>query len=230
MDDVSDHPALSKKRILQTALDMVDEHGLTKFSIKKLADELGVYPAAVTWHVGPRDELLTALSAMIFDDVQLPDDRDRDSRSWLRESADVVRAKLHQHPNLVHLAGNRLSPVAPSLPFVERVLRVLLNLGIRGDALLHSYNTYVGCLLGWVSLELSQASSKPEQARERFESAIDGLNTNLYTALGENRELMSDRAFMLRWTSGVQNPLDDSFRFMMTTVIEGILSQTTNGG
>lgn len=219
---MSDHPALSKERILRTALNMVDDEGLSKFSMKKLADELGVYPTAVTWHVGTRDELLTALSAMIFDNVELPDDRDRDWRSWLHDTAEVVRAELHRHPNLANLAGNRLSPVAPSLPFVERVLRVLLNVGVREEALLHSYNTYVGCLLGWVTLELSQAPPKPEKVKERYEGALEDLNPNLYMALSANQDLMRDRAFMLRWTAGVKNPLDDSFRFMMDAVIDGI--------
>lgn len=224
---MSDHPALTKERILQTALRMVDEVGLSRFSMKKLADELGVYPTAVTWHVGTRDELLTALSAMIFNNVELPDDRDRDWRNWLHDTADAVRAELHRHPNLANLAGNRLSPVAPSLPFVERVLRVLLTIGVREQALLHSYNSYVGCLLGWVTLELSQGPPKPEQAKERYDDALDGLNPNLYMALSENRALLRDRAFMLRWTEGVRNPLDDSFHFMIGAVIDGIAAQVT---
>lgn len=219
---MSDGPLLSKKRILDTALKMVDGNGLAKFSMKKLADELGVYPTAVKWHVGTHDELLTALSARMFDGVQLPDDVDRDWRSWLLDTADIVRERMHLHPHLAPLAGSRLSPVAPSLPFVERVLRVLRDVGLRDAALLHSYNTYVGCLLGWVSLELSQAAPSPEQAKANFEGAIDGLDANLYTALNANRELMRDKAFMVRWTSGTLNPLDDSFAFMMRLVIDGI--------
>ena len=222
-----DHPALTKEKILRTALRMVDEVGLSKFSMKKLADELGVYPTAVTWHVGTRDELLTALSAMIFNNVELPDDRDRDWRIWLHDTADAVRAELHRHPHLANLAGNRLSPVAPSLPFVERVLRVLLTMGVREEALLHAYNTYVGCLLGWVTLELSQAPPKPDRAKERYEGALEDLNPNLYVALSANKDLMRDRAFMLRWTEGVRNPLDDSFRFMIDTVIDGIAAHVT---
>lgn len=224
MGGVPTQPVLSQAVILNAALKMVDEHGIAKFSIKKLADELGVYPTAITWHVGTRDELLTALSAMIFDGVQLPDDRDRDWQSWLRDTADIVRAELHKHPNLVHIAGNRLSPIAPSLPFVERVLRVLVRAGVSGETLLHCFNLYVGNLLGWVSLELSQAAPKPEQAKANFESAIEGLNANLYTELSENRELLRDRAFMVRWTSGVERPLDGSFNFMISTVIAGIES------
>lgn len=213
---------LSRQHILRVALELIDAQGLTKFSIKKLANQLGVYPTAVTWHVGSKDELITALTALIFDDVKLPDDRDTDWAEWLLDTARVVRSHMHRHPNLVPIAGSTLTPVPPSLPFVERVLRVLIRAGHEGDGLLHAYNAFVGALLGWVSIELSRPSLSPERARAKYERDLGEIDPNLYTAVVEYRELLSDRAFLVRWSNGVNNPMNASFDVMIRALIEGI--------
>ena len=137
---MSNKPSLTKDRILREALKLIYERGLSKFSIKRLADELSVFPTAITWHVGTKDELLTDVSALIFDDVTLPNDREMDWSEWLKDTARVVRAQMHKHPNVVPVAGSRLSPVIPSLPFVERVLRVLIDAQVKESDLLHAYS------------------------------------------------------------------------------------------
>ena len=224
---MSNKPSLTKKRILREALKLIDERGLSQFSIKRLADELSVFPTAITWHVGTKDELLTDVSALIFDDVTLPNDREMDWTEWLKDTARVVRAQMHRHPNIVPVAGSRLSPVIPSLPFVERVLRVLIDAQVKKSELLHAYNMYVGCLLGWVSVELSTTLSTPEKARANFEVALDGIDGNLYTAVIANRSLISDQAFMMRWSGGVDRPMDESFEFMIDTIIQGLRHRTS---
>ena len=223
---VAENLTLSKKRVLQAALELIDETGLSKFTIKRLADELGVYPTAVSWHVGTKDELLTDLSAFIFEGVKLPGDTDKGWSEWLRDTARVVRRQMHDHPNLVPIIGSRLSPVLPSLPFVERVLRILTKAGLQGPLLLQAYNTYVGTLLGWVSIELSRASVAQEKARVNYENALDELDTNLYTSVASNRELISNQAFMVRWSNGADNAMDESFEFMLTAIIDGIRIHT----
>lgn len=215
-------PQLSKRRILKTALAQIDRVGLSKFSIKNLAEQLGVYPAAITWHVGNKDELITLVSALVFDEVKLPDNRGRSWEEWLRETAHEVRAKMHQHPNLVPLIGSRLGPIIPSLPFVERVMSVFLEAGYDDDHLIQAFNYYVGTILGWVTIELSTPSSPRVDLKKSYEETLDDLDSNLYPALSANRALVSNKLFMLRWESGVENPMDPSFDFVVDMVINGL--------
>ncbi len=52
---------LSKQVILRTALPIVQKGGVDALSFRVLADQLGVSPMAVTYHVGNKKQLLTDL-------------------------------------------------------------------------------------------------------------------------------------------------------------------------
>ena len=214
--------SLSKQQILRVALQVVDEHGLSALSIRRIADVLGVYPTAVTWHVGTKSMLLEATAALLFDDLELPDDRAMAWDEWLYETAHRWRNQLQRHPNLAPLIGNQLTVSPPALPFVERILRVLTDAGLRDQRLLHSYNAFIGCLIGWVSLELSSSASPQSESEARFDSEISQLNKNLFPAVTGNLEAIRNQAFMVRWADGVSNPLDGSFDAVITMVIRGI--------
>lgn len=222
--------SLSKHQILRTALQVVDEQGLGALSIRRIAEVLGVYPTAITWHVGSKSMLLEATAALLFDDLELPDDRAMTWDEWLYDTAHRWRDQLRQHPNLAPIIGNQLTVSPPALPFVERVLRVLTDAGLRDQNLLHSYNTYIGCLIGWVSLELSNSANSQGESESQFDSEISQLNRNLFPAVTGNLDVMRNRAFMIRWADGVSNPLNDSFDVMMTLVILGIKSMASGAG
>lgn len=221
---------LSKQQILRVALGIVDEHGLSALSIRKVADALGVYPTAVTWHVGGKSKLLHATSALVFDDLELPDDQAMSWDLWLYETAHRFRAQMRQHPNLAPVVGSQLTVSPPALPFVERVLRIMVDGGLREADLLHAYNAYIGCLVGWTTLELSQAVHSAAETENAFHGEIDNLNRNLFPALISNLSLMQNHAFMVRWSNGDQNPLHDSFDFMIKLVIAGIKQTAAAAG
>jgi AcrR family transcriptional regulator len=65
-------PNLDRDEILQTALRLVDQHGLEALSLRSLASELKVTPAAVHWHVRSKDELLKAVVNAVFTDFTPP--------------------------------------------------------------------------------------------------------------------------------------------------------------
>lgn len=215
-------PSLSKQQILRIALQIVDDQGLAALSIRRIADVLGVYPTAVTWHVGSKSMLLEATASLLFDDLELPDDRAMTWDEWLYDTAHRWRDQLRKHPNLAPIIGNQLTVSPPALPFVERVLRVLADAGLRDQKLLHCYNTFIGCLIGWVSLELSISAKSSGEPEAQFDSEISQLNRNLFPAVTSNLQVIRNRAFMVRWADGVSNPLDDSFDAMMTLIIQGI--------
>lgn len=214
--------SLSRAQIVQVAMDIVDAHGLGALTIRRVADVLGVYPTAVMHHVGSKDQLVEGTASMLFDNIELPNDQVLGWQDWLRQAAHEWRSEMRKHPNLAPVIGNRLSVSPPALPFVERVLRVLAQSGLRDTDLLHAYNTFVGCLIGWVSLELSRSEGAPEDAENSYRVTLGQLDRNLFPAITTNLSVIDNRAFMVRWSNGDQNPLNDSFDVMIDVVIEGI--------
>jgi TetR/AcrR family tetracycline transcriptional repressor len=130
---------LTKDMILSAAVGIVDEQGLQALTIRKVADALGVYPTAITWHVGSKDQLVADASGLVFETLQLPDDKAHDWKDWLRLTAASFRDSMHSHPNFAVVIGNQLHTSLPALPFVERVLRILNDNGLQGTGLLKAY-------------------------------------------------------------------------------------------
>ncbi len=78
-------PRLSRERVLQGALSVADTGGLASLTIRSLAEELGVKPMSVYYHVANKDEILAALVDIVFGEIQLPVPG-RDWRSEMRSA------------------------------------------------------------------------------------------------------------------------------------------------
>ncbi len=63
---------LSRERLVDAALDLIQEEGLEGLSMRALAESLQVKAASLYWHVRDRDELLELLAEGILENVRLP--------------------------------------------------------------------------------------------------------------------------------------------------------------
>ena len=81
---------LSRGRVLEAALTRADVAGLDAFSMRGLAQELGVVPMALYKHVANKDELLDGMVDIVFGEIESPA-IDDDWRSAMRRRAISVR-------------------------------------------------------------------------------------------------------------------------------------------
>jgi TetR/AcrR family transcriptional regulator, tetracycline repressor protein len=63
---------LSRERLVDSALGLIQEEGLEGLSMRALAESLRVKAASLYWHVRDRDELLELLAEAILEKVRLP--------------------------------------------------------------------------------------------------------------------------------------------------------------
>src|SRR5438270_3832404 len=89
-------PRLSRERVVQAALSVADAGGLGSLTIRSLAQELGVKPMSVYYHVANKDEILAALVDIVFSEIQLPVPG-RNWRSEMRTRAASARQVLARH-------------------------------------------------------------------------------------------------------------------------------------
>lgn len=93
-------PLLSRDRIRDSALAVVDSAGLGGLSMRRLAAELGVRAASLYSHYTTKDELLQDIADAIMATVDTSAFA-VDWRSGLRVWARSYRAALAAHPNMV---------------------------------------------------------------------------------------------------------------------------------
>jgi AcrR family transcriptional regulator len=109
-------PGLTQERIVAAGLAIVDEHGWDAFSMRRLAEELDVWPMAVYRYFRHKDELVDAIVAAAADRVELPDDDDPRVRlrALLMEARVALNAidRERAHRALDSPAGRRLTRAA----------------------------------------------------------------------------------------------------------------------
>lgn len=93
---------LSRERIRDTALDIIDRGGLESLSMRNLAADLGVKAASLYKHYPTKAEVLDEVASLVVSVVNTAAfDADEDWSLALADWARSYRAALVAHPNLV---------------------------------------------------------------------------------------------------------------------------------
>lgn len=216
-------PLLNREVIVAAALALIDEVGLEAFSLRTLAQKLGVYPTAVYWYVPNRNELMAQVVAHILDEV--PAQRRR--RAWqqsLRDLFNGFRSAVAAHPNAAPLIGTAVvSNTSMSFAFVEHLLGILSRAGLSGVALVAGYNALIAALVGFVAQEFaSMPKEDPTVWQMSVQQRLLEIDRDAYPILAANLKLLSNQAFILRWQNGTDAPLEDSFAAFVEVIISGI--------
>jgi len=83
-------PQLDRERIVAAALRIVDAEGVPALSLRRLADDLGVTPMSLYWHVADKAELLELVGQAVLSEIELP----ARTGGWKEQLRDVHRAML----------------------------------------------------------------------------------------------------------------------------------------
>lgn len=100
---------ISRRKVLETALAIIDEDGLEGLSIRRLGDALGVNGASLYHHFQGKDDILVGVAELALADVRTPEESTQDWRHWLAQNARKLRTALLEHPALVPLIVGKRS-------------------------------------------------------------------------------------------------------------------------
>jgi TetR/AcrR family tetracycline transcriptional repressor len=124
---------VTRQRVIDTALRMVEEDGVGRLSMRKLAAELGVAVTAIYWHVGNREALLDALVQRELEDASAIRVGGASAESRLLSIARGLRRKLLARPHLIGLVKERGLTPRMFLPAQLALARQLADAGM-GEA------------------------------------------------------------------------------------------------
>jgi AcrR family transcriptional regulator len=153
---------LSRSRVLQAAVALADGAGLGAFSIRGLAQELGVVPMALYKHVANKDELLDAMVDIVFSEIELPSG-DLDWRSAMRCRAISTREALRRHSWAVGMMESR-HPGPANLRNHNAVMGCLREAGFPFEMAIHAYSVQDAYIYGFALQEKDLAFESPDSA------------------------------------------------------------------
>lgn len=183
---------LSRDRIIETALHIIDGQGLGRLTMRRLGDALEVEAMAIYHHL-PRgkEELLDGLVAhvAVLPANTAPSTGGAGWRDRLREWATAYRTRLLEHAGVLPLVVTRRNPSA--LTGTTDSLREVLRLaGFLNGAAAAGAHTLIGYVIGHVALEVrgreARRAADPEQETDwdgRFNAGLDVVLAGLVTTL-----------------------------------------------
>jgi len=214
---------LSRERIVAVALEQIDSAGLHAFSLREVARQLDVYPTAVYWHVPNRDALLAAVVEFTMAGVA-PEYGDQSWQDWLRELFRRYRKAVQKHPNVAQLVGAQLVSNASLSPLlIDRILSVLVKAGCDESRLVEMYNVVIATMVGFATLEFAPLPTDDLSTwADQLQQKVYEIRALEYPTLARHLPALANRAFIVRWQSGRDVPLDSSFETFVDVSIAGI--------
>jgi AcrR family transcriptional regulator len=202
---------LSRDRILDSALALVDEHGLESLTMRKLGQELGFEAMSLYNHVANKDDLIDG----ILDLVLAEGERPSAVGEWdaaVRRSAVSVHDALRRHPwacPLLMLPG-RIRPAR--LQYMDALLGCLRQAGFSAETTFTAYHVLDGHILGFSLWQASHTYSDLDVAEmtERFKNTI---TPDAYPYLNEHAQQ--------HFTDGPHSEVR-AFEFGLDLILDGL--------
>jgi AcrR family transcriptional regulator len=155
---------LSRARVLEAAVAHADEAGLEAFSMRGLAQALGVVPMALYKHVANKEELLDGMVDIVFGEIESPPG-DVDWRSAMRRRAMSAREALKRHSWAIGRMESR-HPGPANLRHHTAVMGCLREAGFSFEMAVHAYSVQDAYIYGFALQERDLGFETPGDAGE----------------------------------------------------------------
>ncbi len=151
-------PALTRERILETGLSLLERSPRADISMRSLAEELGSAPMSLYRHVRNREDLLEGINLLALESIQLEIPPEGDwldrARIWMHS----LRRELHAQPAVAPLLRLRGS-LAPTLfQVLDDLIRVMLDAGFEGRGAALACREVAWFTMSFVANEMSNQS------------------------------------------------------------------------
>lgn len=168
--------SLSRERVLEAALRLVEESGVESLSMRRLGSELGVEAMSLYNHVSGKEALMEGLREWLWSQVQLPLEQGTDLmwKDALRPTLQSLRGLAQKHSNMYTLLLTCNYPPEPALQVFNALLRVLRRGGFDDEIAGYAMGVLLAYAAGYGLVELSCEIGKPDIAAKCYNpSGVD---------------------------------------------------------
>jgi AcrR family transcriptional regulator len=163
-------PRVSREQVLDAALALADEGGLSAVTMGSVGARLGVEAMSLYRHIGNKEEMLDGLVDRVFAEIEVPADAP-DWRQALRRRAISVHDALRRHPWAIGLMESRAQPGPATLGHHDEMLGLLFRAGFAGGRAVRVYNLLDSYIYGFAL----QEATLPFSSQEEMEAVSDQM-------------------------------------------------------
>jgi len=199
---------LSRQRILDAAVKLVDAEGLNALTMRRLAGKLGVEGASLYKHIPNKAALHYGMMRTIFQEMN--PDYPKDEKDWqgrLRAGMRSFRQLGLAHPRVFALLNR---PWEANTPRVESELASMILAGFDIKQAAFSLRLLSSFVIGFVIWETSSIVRDPEELRDMEVESETARFPEKYPNTLAARPYMTGPG------------MDEAFEFGLTAAIEGV--------
>ncbi|MFJ6656288.1 TetR/AcrR family transcriptional regulator [Streptomyces sp. NPDC091377] len=171
-------PPLTRERIVRAAVALLDEEGMGRLTMRRLAERLQAGATTLYWHVATKDDVVDLAVDEIFGESKVPDRHSEDPRNDITVLVDGWRRAILRHPWATEVPSRQRPLLGPNfLAWMEFLQAALLRAGVSEQRLNAAtwalYNHVMGATATQSSLRLSAEETRMGQEylrdqRDRF--------------------------------------------------------------
>jgi AcrR family transcriptional regulator len=202
-------PARSFEQIVAAAADLVDDVGVSAFSMRALAARLNTSTATLYRHFAGRDELMVYVVDRLLGEVRASS-RPRARRTWqdaARERLVALHDALGEHPNVLPLLAADV-PIGPNgLAIREDTITMLIAFGFSVGLAARAYTTLAHYVIGFAAQQHAPGAPGPRQAAE-LRDYYRGLDAERFPSTVSAADALTTVPLQTEFLEGLQFILD----------------------
>ncbi|MDQ0062946.1 TetR/AcrR family transcriptional regulator C-terminal domain-containing protein [Paenibacillus harenae] len=209
---------LDRIRIIEAALQLLNEIGLKELSMRKIADQLHVKTASLYYHVKDKEQLMQLLTDKISGELLWPET----SLPWeeqVYQWADQFRKVLLAHKDAVELFNQTIAVGYERLTQIEKLYQLLVSAGFSDPQVPWIASMLKSYVLGFAAEEvrLNAIAGKEHSSYGELEDKYDSF----YRKLPEER--FPNVVRLASYTT--KSSVDNEFKFGLDVLIDGFTAK-----
>jgi TetR/AcrR family tetracycline transcriptional repressor len=182
---------LTRDAVITRAGELIERDGLAAFSLRALAEALGVRPNALYNHIRNRDDLLDAVTEQFVTSIHLPGG-DQPWPDWVRSVAARLRAQLLGQPGLTELLLSRAGATAAGPAVLRRFHARLECAGVEPAVAHVAWHAVLTVVVGSVQQERARDTDQAPTFAAVLEVTLAGLTAAAGRAPSAEAEALLD--------------------------------------
>ena len=183
-NEVRHREPLTRDRVIEAALKVMDEEGLEAVSMRRVAREVGVEAMSLYHHVEDKEDLLDGICEHVMARFDFPAPVD-DWAENCRRGARAWRRILQAHPGVMRLFAEQRGPVRSidSMRPMEYALRILRDAGLSDRDTAQAFHAFGGYIQGFVMMELGSIAGGTDAEKLKANAQLASAVPDEFAAL-----------------------------------------------